>query len=216
MDWEKIYRFDQEPIKTVQQQIQNLLGTCVEVVIVRAKFYNSCKKLFYLEQIPKNLRILEEQSQIHFPSHFAYLVFKAIYRTFESHITVLEMSEIVKNPDLPMKLSYLYSLLQGIYDAEDDTQLPRKKKGLMQEILNHLIQKIGLHHQKIFGSAYAITVNEDYLEDGIMAKTFDHEPYFTFKLPMLFDANNSFQKFYRWLFVLLTIKIYKYFHNSMC
>lgn len=178
MDWNSIYQFHAEPNEIVLHQFNNFIGTCVEVDIVPAKFYNSCKKLFLIQDVPHNLFILQQQSMSHFPSYFSYLVFQAIYKPFENDKTVVQMKDLVKRPEMRLKLGSIITLLQGFYNVEEDKLLPRNK------ICPHARNRVPFDLTKwppscedIWFSLCDETVDEHYLEsNGIIARplTMDH------------------------------------------
>lgn len=94
LNWSKIkiYEFDQKPNEFVRERFKNFIETCVEINIVPAKFYISCKRLFHVENIQESLSVLYEQALTDIPSWFAYLVFQTIYMPFMTEITARQMS----------------------------------------------------------------------------------------------------------------------------
>lgn len=167
LDWEKIYDFDQEPNESVRQRFQNFIGTCVEIDIVQAKFYISCKRLFRLERVEESLSVLHEQGSGDFPSYFAYLVFQAIFRPFQTPVTAQQMSEVVKDPKLRMKLPFLITLLQLFYDVDEDKLMPRVK--ICPNARNRepfSCTNWPATCKDVWYSLCNQTVNDDYMEDG--------------------------------------------------
>lgn len=178
IDWDMIFELERDPNQFVRERFNNFIATCIEVDILPAKFYIFCKKLFQVKEVQESLSTLQQQALTDIRSHFAYLVFKAIYKSYETHVTVNEMADLVKRTEISSKLASFIILLQSFNNSEDEKLLPRNKlcsKARNTEPLNY--KNWPFTAKEVWYSLCHETVDEEYLDTcGIIAKplTMDH------------------------------------------
>lgn len=123
MDWEMIYDFDKYAYESSIPRFYMFVEQCAHIHVVQACYFNSSKKLLKQQSVQHHLSVLHNQSTVHFPSYFNYLVFKAIYRPFELSVTVKQMFEIVKNDKLKYKVWSLMYFLASLKDDDEGEML---------------------------------------------------------------------------------------------
>ncbi|KAL1802891.1 hypothetical protein ACET3Z_031538 [Daucus carota] len=102
-----------------RERFERFLKVCLELEIEQAEFLLSTQMSFRRQSIPHHLQLLKKNSTIHFPSNFAYLVLKGMYRPFQWDDTVKEMALIIANPTLRNRVPEMINLLRDITGDEE-------------------------------------------------------------------------------------------------
>lgn len=118
MDWDQMYALANHPEEITRERFENFVKVCLELDIEQAHFLFSTKMLLSNQSVQHHLKVLEKYSTLHFPSHFAYLIFKAIYCPFEWDDTVKQMGLIIQSPCLRNRVPELIYLLRDIKGEE--------------------------------------------------------------------------------------------------
>ncbi|WOH04042.1 hypothetical protein DCAR_0623447 [Daucus carota subsp. sativus] len=119
MDWDKMYELINYPEEIQRERFERFLKVCLEIEGEQAEFLLSTQMLFRMQSISHHLELLKKNSTTHFPSKFAYLVFKGMHCPFQWDETVKELSLIIVNPTERNKAPELINLLRDITDDEE-------------------------------------------------------------------------------------------------
>ncbi|KAL1805498.1 hypothetical protein ACET3Z_028566 [Daucus carota] len=130
LDWDALYQYHQHQMEVTRDQFHGFIGFAVKLEIDQAMFYNSVQNLFRRQDVNQHLNVLSRISGSHFPSSFAFVFFKAVYRPSVSNETAEEMVQLLNANWLRSRLLDLIKLLEDMYcyiKTERDYLLPAKK-----------------------------------------------------------------------------------------
>ena len=114
MDWDEMYVMINYPEEIPKGRFESFLKVCLELDIEQAHFLYSTKMLLRSEAVHHHLNVLKINSTLHPPSHFAYLVFKAMYCPFQWDSTVKEMAAIIIHPYFRKRVPEFIYLIRDI------------------------------------------------------------------------------------------------------
>ncbi|KAL1805500.1 hypothetical protein ACET3Z_028568 [Daucus carota] len=130
LDWDALYQYHQHQMEVTRDQFHGFIGFAVKLEIDQAMFYNSVQNLFRRQDVNQHLNVLSRISGSHFPSSFAFVFFKAVYRPSVSNETAEEMVQLLNANWLRSRLLDLIKLLEDMYYyiiTERDYLLPARK-----------------------------------------------------------------------------------------
>lgn len=111
LNWDSLYEYHQHPMEVTRDEFYGFIAYSVRNNVHQAMFFDSSHHLLRHINVQHHLAVLSMQSNMHFPSYFASLCFKAIYTPVERNLIAQEMLHVVKNLLLRPRVGELLSLL---------------------------------------------------------------------------------------------------------
>lgn len=126
LNWDKLYDLHQHPMEVTRDMFHGFISYSVRHNVSQAMFFNSSQKLLMNTNVEHNLQVLFSLSFNHFPSHFSFIFFKALYRRADIHHTAIEMFNYVNSSVYRSRVEQMITLLSDMYSnlTQLDNLLP--------------------------------------------------------------------------------------------